>query len=555
MQAEQTQMKDFIEDNFFIITPDNLGQVTSRIYGYAWEGDQIYLNSALNSQLSEGADGTFISIASSNGLIKIDQSFFSPGLHYFRHNDWFAISNSFFYLLEYLLGKFPLTFNDDYATWYQANTGAYFQYEETMIKEINTLPKSYLAVIDKAEKRLDFVRKKQRPRLALNSPEGTGLLDAWQIKWSRRIAQMQRGCSVEASLSGGFDSRAALAIFNSPFIDLNSPHIRFASYGGEQHTFKEDLAVATAIAQRYGFRLNIIDPKAEQTNLAPEMAMKISFLCKLGFHSHFNFRNKYVQNTLFRVGGNGGEVLRGYWEEDVQNFVSTKSRYCRMKSLDAADSSRKIIVRSLAGIRRDYGIQDENDGQAVHLLLENGYLQNHFARYSYEHFLYGKVTLTPLIDPDLHSLDPLAGGNRDRNLFMALIYTRYLPEILDIPLDSGKAIAPATMALAKAINEKYPRQAVSAETVGQLTINDQRKALSIPAAGEKTNGAADLLLELFKSKKSSIQGLFGKHVYYEALRRSAEDIWYADAFCTTLLAAAIIKDMLDGKPASRQGIN
>ena len=547
MQTEQAGMQAFIEDNFFIITPDNLDQVTSRIYGYAWDGEQIYLNSPLEHDLTAEASGVYTKLLATDTLIKIEHGINFPGLYYFRHDGWFAISNSFFYLVKYLCGKVPLTFNHDYAVFHQTSGWATFSYAQTMIHEISALPKGWLAIIDKQARRLELVKKRiPNQRVALDSQEGMEILDAWQLKWSRRLCQLQQKGRVSLALSGGFDSRALFSCFVNPLLDLNGENLNI--FSNTHPSTQEDLEISQAIAQRYGFTLNRALPPVESCPISGQTFLDIFFLTKLGFHVQTHFNCQAMKSLNFAFYGGGGEGLRNYWSVKYHNtlhFIEQRSNMSILKRLNSAGASGRCLLCAAQEVSADYGVEDINDKRILDLWEYNVLAGNHFGKYYYQNFLHGSIILMPLFDTCLYRLSPYVQGNQDKNLLFALIYQRYTPKIMDVRLDKGKRIDPATMALASRINEKYPLKSVYTQPP-ELTIADHR--IRIPEA-DKADDPKAALLSLYESEniRSQITALFGKNVWYEGMSNLKRDLIYnTDSICS-LLAAAIIKDMLDGQ--------
>ena len=141
----------FINKNYFIIDSNNINSISSTIYGYAITDYGIYDNSNILLSKCDNIKGrgTYIYIKKKDNYILIKQDFNgSFGLHIYRKNNYFAISNSFFMLFDYLKDRVELTFNRDYANHMIVVNLADLSYAETMINEIHILPRDIQIIIN-----------------------------------------------------------------------------------------------------------------------------------------------------------------------------------------------------------------------------------------------------------------------------------------------------------------------------------------------------------------------------------------------------------------------
>ena len=109
MEFNNEESDELIKNEFFIIYSDNLEAIESKLYGYMItengiitnESIQDYLNIQNGSELSK--DGSYVWVKRNGDEITIYQDFIgSYGLYMFKEDDYFAISNSFLRLVEYL---------------------------------------------------------------------------------------------------------------------------------------------------------------------------------------------------------------------------------------------------------------------------------------------------------------------------------------------------------------------------------------------------------------------------------------------------------------------
>ena len=107
-----------VEQEFFLIDSDNLAKVKPRLYGYSIQADGIYEECNLTPEAVDGLDGRgcYVYIDVRDGQITIQQDLNGCwGIYLFRHGDYFALSNSFFRLLDHVKFLYPLTINRDYC--------------------------------------------------------------------------------------------------------------------------------------------------------------------------------------------------------------------------------------------------------------------------------------------------------------------------------------------------------------------------------------------------------------------------------------------------------
>ena len=104
--------------------------------------------------------GVYIMIRKMGEEIKINQDFCgSFGLYIYENKNtgYFALSNSFLLLEEYLIGKENYTLNKDFADSLIINDLSQFSIYETMINEIVLIPSNAFIVLNIKKKNLKFI--------------------------------------------------------------------------------------------------------------------------------------------------------------------------------------------------------------------------------------------------------------------------------------------------------------------------------------------------------------------------------------------------------------
>ena len=100
-----------VEKEFFLIDSDNLSQVRSKLYGYSIQRTGIYKDDNLTPEAIAGLDGrgayVYVEVKDSEITIKQDING-CCGIYLFRHGDYFAVSNSFFRLLDHTQSRLLL---------------------------------------------------------------------------------------------------------------------------------------------------------------------------------------------------------------------------------------------------------------------------------------------------------------------------------------------------------------------------------------------------------------------------------------------------------------
>ena len=180
--------------------------------------------------------------------------------------------------------------------------------------EISLVERNAIIKIDIAEKNFEVeLIDYHENTVALDSAEGIAILDSWIDFWStvlRGVAQNTK--FIQASLSGGFDTRTALIHILHSKID--SDKLRIYAYPDNLYVYKEDREIASKIAAHYGLKLNQDFSKREFLNSSLSDIWNMELYGRQTFHkfSNISFTQKGV-DKYYSVEGYGGELLRGYW--------------------------------------------------------------------------------------------------------------------------------------------------------------------------------------------------------------------------------------------------
>ena len=513
-----------VEKEFFLIDSNNLSQVRPKIYGYSIQATGIYEDDNLTAEAVDGLDGRgyYIYVEVKDGKITIKQDLNgSWGIYLFRQGDYFALSNSFFRLLDHIKFKYPLTVNRDYCYCQVTDTFSSMTYSQTAVNEVRLIERNAIIYIDSVNKTLDINLIDYREHtVPLDSQEGVDTLDRWVEFWSsilREVAQKTKLLSVD--LSGGFDSRMSFVHLLNSGIDLNE--IRIYSRSGDLYTYKEDREIASKIADHYGFKLNKPLPRRRILNISLTDAFNMNMYVKQTVGNNIppsGSPSKGV-DRFFNFNGGAGETLRIYWHGSPEKFLQTTAnnanRYYYVLFQKVYHAVENILKENFKMIRKKYRIEDANSDSIPSLLYFETRSRQHFGKGPVSGYFGNVISLSPAIDPEIRTLKLSTSECSDYNLLLALLFIRYAPDLLDFPFDSNHFIAPETIEYAKKINGRFPRPIKDvAETtrggVFYLQPRDSRAEKILASKQSNPQISPSLLKDAFKAMFDSSKtfGLF-----------------------------------------------
>ena len=460
------RVNDFfqIDKAFFVMDSGSLADVETGFYGYTIRNGSIVTEAAALENAELTGEGAYVCIRRNGNTIRIFQDYIgSYGLYLYREGDYFAISNSFLRLVEYLRRDRLITFNREYAGAFLAADLCAIAYADTMVNEIKVLDRSAVVDIDISTGRMkiDYVDYCENT-VRISSPEGMEILDGWFQKWTQLLANIRRETSnIQVDLSGGFDTRMTFSLLLGSCIDPGGIHVYSAD--DDLHTHREDFEIASRIAEHYDFALN--NNEALSKNKIPntmEDIVNISFYTKLCFHKQMYYSRWHHPTAFYFVTGAGGECVRDYWNMSQEAFVENALRRCgRFPGSIAgelADATRGNLERTFRQIREKYTRLGRGIDEADLMLYvyRETRCRNHFGKDTVENYLRGSYKLSPLLDPQLHRLRLSDDVCQDRNLLMAVILARYAPDLLKFSFDGNRGLAARTVVYARKLSAAYP---------------------------------------------------------------------------------------------------
>ncbi len=453
-----SEFKKYVENEFFIIDSNNLNTIKTELYGFMVDGDKIIMNDNVHEISSATGNGTYVYISKNEDLIQIFQDYNgSYGLYFYQNDDYFAISNSFLKLIEYLKDTQYLTFNEDYASYFLTSDICSIVYKSTLINEIEVLPRNYVPLINIKNKNITFKEiDYEEHSVELDSKEGLFILDNWFYKWVNIIRTLKLETNnIQVDLTGGFDSRIVLTLLLSANVNLNKIEIR--SFNDDYAGHKEDFIIANKIAKKFNFKLNNPVISAKKINFKDiHTPLQISAFINLGFNNEINYKFFKTKEPVYNFSGYAGETVGSlfwgkYSPEDWENHYSNRAK--KFFAFELEPGTKRIIRKSFKDLENDLDVAHED-------VTDNFYQETrcrtHYGKMSVEQYVSNKIVFSPLLDPEIHKLKLKTKDCDGDYLLMALIFIRYCPKLLEIEFDDDRKIEETTIDFAKKINNIAP---------------------------------------------------------------------------------------------------
>ncbi len=513
----------FSDEEFFIIDKDNLEAIEEKLYGFAIQDNKVVFNSSYDSTVSLSPNGTYVYVKVLNDEIIISQDFNGGyGLYLYQDDDYFAISNSFLKLVEYLKlnDNINLTLNKECADAFLFSDLYSFVYKETLVNEIVSLKRNDLVKINKKERTLNIEEiDYQENTVPIDSKEGLEILDNWHNRWVdllRSIASESNNLCLD--LSGGFDTRILSTLWLNANINLDKLVI-LSIINNKVKILKEDYEIASEIAEHFGFKLNQNQEYLRiKTSLDYNNALNRCFYVKLGFHKDMPYENYEYDEPIYKIRGGGGASLRGHPNKSPEEYKDFVANFYNDSYIPLKEPSLNILDRTLNDISSDVGI-DIDSKILPHRHYLNVMGRNHHGKNCCELYFSNQISLNPLLDSELYKLKFLQDDLEHNYLLIALIYLRYCPELLNFKIQGDREIDKETIALAKEINDSYPYTPIERDFIEGPELKTQSDYVSSP--DNFRQAIKTYLVNVFYSR--SFKEEFLKHyppkVYYVIARR------------------------------------
>ena len=497
-----------LDKYFFIIDSNNLDSVNTKLFGYGISKNGVITDS--NKKFSDLTDsGAYIFVDAGEDEIKISQDYIgSYGIYYYRRDDYFALSNSFLYLMEYLRDNHEnISLNRDYANYYLSKGLVSNLSSPTLINEITMLPEDIIIHIDKNTGNIDFEKIQTKEQyVPINSKEALDILDGWFLKWVGVIRSIRENSNaLSFDISGGFDSRAVASIWLNANIDFS--RVRVNSL--ELPHLREDYEIAQEIVESMGFQLNntlVFDSK----RVEPDETLIKSKYVKFGFEKIIFFRRTVPTNPMYRISGHCGGIIRDHLQMNSDEYKTVISRTGYHFNSNFRDSCERLINEEYEKFLNDYD-EDYLYKEFASMLYKKARCRHHFGKEFADSFLYNKITIAPLSDSALQKIDYKIGIDDD-NLLTALIIKRYCPKLMEFKFEGGRSIKRETLEACDEINSISPFKMPEYDFIEGPEFE---KITPVEGSSKKYN--LDRYMEIFYSKEfeNEFKQYFPEEIYYK----------------------------------------
>lgn len=449
------------KDKYFILDSKDLTRCTSRFIGYCLlDGEIIASLDDLQGRMPDGT-GAYVFVKRDADTITIMQdSLGSYVLFLYEHGNNWVLSNNFQYLVDYLKPHHSLTLNKDYADALLLLDLCSHVYGETLVNEITWLNRSATITIDIHSTHLSTqIDIRPMKTIPVDTLEGLCQLDKWYDKWVSIISGLTNHYKgpLMTDFSGGMDSRMIMALFLNPSVNLLNVIINSKEDNKRNH--REDFAIASKIANEFGFTLNHCSmTNCKKRNFSLYDLVSFTAYQLIGFNKQFLYHSVARNPILIHFGGAGGGFSRGWGKDETpssffQSIITRGKQLSNGSMMDCVNGAISILQRSIDKINILYATEakvDLNNVGNQPLYMETRW-RHHFGQ-----LRISSIYLSPLFDPLLMEIKENGNNLGDPNLLTAIIYTRYGKDLSVFPIEGGRKINSETIEYANKINRGHP---------------------------------------------------------------------------------------------------
>ena len=297
------------KDNFFFIDSTNYSMANSRLYGYALCESNDDIDFLADEQLySRTINGCFCAVQNLSEKLCISQDYYGCyGIFVFFEKDYFAISNSYLYLIENISCNYTLHLNEDFINHMLVTDNGAYAYVETAIDEIALLPRNVSILINKQTGLLSIYHKKRTDgTVLLESREALNIIDEWAYSWAQAIWNIfEEKKAFVQDLSGGMDSRLSLVLLLLANIDKSKVTIR--ALRDKLFTHAEDFEIAKSICEFFGISIDYVGINKNK-KLSLKSVVDMSFYTKQCHSNIMHFKTEFSETPFFEITGFGGRL-------------------------------------------------------------------------------------------------------------------------------------------------------------------------------------------------------------------------------------------------------
>ena len=542
---KKTFNKGLIDENFFVFDSNNLKSVESHMYGYSISKKGILTNNyykQIGQYEVPDPPGSFVMIRKIGNEIIVNQDFQGNfGLYIYENieKNYFALSNSFLLLEEYLIDKQNISLNNDFTDNLVISGLCSPSVYETMITEINKISSNVFIIINIEDKSFKFnYINYEEQTIPLESKEGLKVIDQWVDKWGYIIRSLiKKTKNISLNLSGGFDTRTLLSIFLNSGIELKN--ILINSINDKKHCHEEDFKIASEIASAYNFKLNNYNLDNKSIEWGIKNTLFCTFYSKLGFHKEFYFKNRFFEKPRFIFHG-GGEI-RGYPGKPIQKYIEEISSENKKLGKEFYSSSKRLCNRSVSFLKKEK--EYNNYYEISSSFYQRGRSSNNDGKADLEGFIANIYKIQPLIDPDIKKIKFIKNNHSTHDL-ISYVYIRFGYNLTTFPFQGKRTLNSESIKKAKRLNKFIKPYKIKIDYNENFFIDDIRKC---PVPVSNGNKNVDLYLKkLFESSIfiQTITKLYDFKIYRWAKEYSNYTNYFPFRHLYGLLSVAITIDSL-----------
>ena len=156
------------------------------------------------------------------------------------------------------------------------------------------------------------------------------------------------------------------------------------------------------------------------------------------------FKLQSLDEYHYSFTGNGGGTIRDLTKsfprwDSRDGVMDDNIRKAGPFDRRVADPVRSVLERSFDSIERKFGAfgRELDSGYEPTAFYLETRCRNHFGRSMAESYLSGPITLSPMLDSDLHRIKPSSSGCSEQDVLMTVIFDRYEPGLLDFEFEGG----------------------------------------------------------------------------------------------------------------------
>ena len=453
------EFSSLYDQEFFIIDSNNLHSVKSRLFGFSILNGDIVKNGDTCDNINQLGLGSYININVDDEKISIYQDFGGCwGLYLFKNGDYFAISNSFLKLVEYLNNTHNLSLNDDFAKSFMSTNFALI-FRQTLVNEIEFIPRNVIINISKQFKEITYEKVDyELHTIPLNSEKALDILDSWFYRWINILRKLkEKTNNICFNIDGSFDTRILLIFALCANIDLDKIKFKTAKTPNFNYS-DENYQIALEIANEFGFELNQDVFPVEKTYFDDiNLILDLAFNIKLGFNTQMDYRFFRTKTPIYEFGAFAPEMIDYYIEcKSFKEFVVNQLNIAKNMDDSFLIPVKKSLNNSSKSLMEEFNVSENESNLLIDLFFSELICRNHFNKLAVTEFFTNKILFTPFIDSEFCKLQLNADECSDKYLLYAIIFTRYFPKFFNFKFKGDKKILNETIRYANKINEIKP---------------------------------------------------------------------------------------------------